>query len=684
MRERERIPRERNQEDQWTVVTRKKPRTHHSQALQTCFINHLPKYITTSDLAKIFRTHGAINNIHIPESQTNPNHLYAFVQFAYPQSLATAIRDENGRLIGKSRITVFPAKYDKRQPPPRHQNTTSSHSRRQNKNPLHLRSAPKMAFIQSGKSFKEAAEASNQKGQPTQKNPSEKTPNTNHTLSKPNPTKHRIMSSRVLGEDTEKIRGELGEIDLESDIAAAMKGKICEENKEWLERSSIAISQNFQSSESILEHILAEGVNNLTIKSMGGLQHLIIFDSKEDKESMIESEWLGRWFMAFKDVDKQSKALWRETWISIHGVPLVAWGYDNFYDIGCVFGKVISVQYKQLDCAYIKVCTDCMFDIHCKISMDVDDKQYHVFVSEKQQQWQQDQKQSQKAHEEVKVKSASENGGSKGSDEPNPGNVPNHEGDEPVTAEPKSHFLNDEPLNATKTDIEKRALENHEQPLASNSLNHSSDHLENIKLTNDDVDSNKWKPNHQLIRSPNHSQSNQFTQKTPEPTQQTFYLDKPTQELHKSQGKRKSPARSLSFQNTIFSPIKTTNTFGPLLRPNKTKASSSSTLGSTSCSGPLFPPGFEESIPSQTKRDQEKRRKRKLERRNKMRKALTYVKSTSPKPSPIHLPKSIQIDDVIQMANTLGLSFDGPVEELERRIGVILTNQKLNWDANLS
>lgn len=35
------------------------------------------------------------------------------------------------------------------------------------------------------------------------------------------------------------------------------------------------------------------------------------------------------------------------------------------------------------------------------------------------------------------------------------------------------------------------------------------------------------------------------------------------------------------------------------------------------------------------------------------------------------------------MANTLGLSFDGPKVELERRIGEILNNQKLNWETYL-
>lgn len=34
------------------------------------------------------------------------------------------------------------------------------------------------------------------------------------------------------------------------------------------------------------------------------------------------------------------------------------------------------------------------------------------------------------------------------------------------------------------------------------------------------------------------------------------------------------------------------------------------------------------------------------------------------------------------MANTLGLSYDGPMAELEQRIDAILANQKQSWAAH--
>lgn len=97
-----------------------------------------------------------------------------------------------------------------------------------------------------------------------------------------------------------------------------------------------------------------------------------------------------------------------------------------------------------------------------------------------------------------------------------------------------------------------------------------------------------------------------------------------TQQIHYESPTKKQPSRSPIQDspkkppippNTQVSPIHLHNKFGPLLRPNKLKSSSTSTLGSSSCSGPLFPPGFEDSIPIQTKIEKEKSVKEKWRKR---------------------------------------------------------------------
>lgn len=110
MREKKRVYSERNNKGQWTLVSKKKPKPKRIQAARTCFINHLPTIITISDLAQIFRKHGAIENITIPTTQKNPNYKFAFVQYYYPQSLNTAIRDENGQRVEELKMIAISCK----------------------------------------------------------------------------------------------------------------------------------------------------------------------------------------------------------------------------------------------------------------------------------------------------------------------------------------------------------------------------------------------------------------------------------------------------------------------------------------------------------------------------------------------------------------------------------------------
>lgn len=72
------------------------------------------------------------------------------------------------------------------------------------------------------------------------------------------------------------------------------------------------------------------------------MQHLITFDSIDDKKAMLESKWLDRWFSIIGEIIEQSSLLSRETWINVYGMPLIAWGYDNFFNIDCILGRVIS------------------------------------------------------------------------------------------------------------------------------------------------------------------------------------------------------------------------------------------------------------------------------------------------------------------------------------------------------
>lgn len=133
------------------------------------------------------------------------------------------------------------------------------------------------------------------------------------------------MSSRVLREDTEQVREEITIAEFDGDQILKIKGKRNEENRELLERSVIGVATLFSSSEVILDHIISEGFLCLNIKPLGGMLHLTTFVSLEEKRAIIDSKWLLQWFQALlREVNKSTATLWRETWLTIYGVPLIA------------------------------------------------------------------------------------------------------------------------------------------------------------------------------------------------------------------------------------------------------------------------------------------------------------------------------------------------------------------------
>ena len=488
------------------------------------------------------------------------------------------------------------------------------------------------------------------------------------------------MSSRALGEETEKCRRSLEAIDLDGDYVATIKGKRCEENSEMLQRSAIAFSPPSQPSEVILNHILSEGVNCLTIKPMGGMLLLITFETFEDKKSLMESGWLLRWFSKLINVNDESASLWRETWLNIYGVPLIAWGYDNFFNIGCVFGRVISTEYRGFECARILVFTDCLFEINCKMSMEIDGKCYPVFVSENTQlpPWDYNGK----------------------SEPPSPWH-PFPDSPSPSHAESEREQAN----SHQKTELEKCVLEKTtDSPVEKPPINILSRNL-GQNMENDDVTfhvprHNHGETNHQPTQSSDlqiivHSPSplpdkintppsikskslaveavSPSEKSSPLPNQTTFkkilnFHDPLTEPAMMSPLTKSCQVDYLPYNPPLSPTIPTFNHFGPLIKPKKP------TISTSTSSGPTFPPGFESSIPTPIKIAHSKKKKEMNQATNE-----SCPKSLPPSSSPLKQKIQITAADILLFADELGLVYHGPRMELEKRINTILSRQKAEW-----
>lgn len=164
---------------------------------------------------------------------------------------------------------------------------------------------------------------------------------------------------------------------------------------------------------------------------------------------------------------------------------------------------------------------------------------------------------------------------------------------------------------------------------------------------------------------------------------QTNQEKSPTQNNHPT----KSPIHSSILKQPIplekqMSPIQLKNKYEPLLKNNKTNSNSATSLGSSSCSGPIFPPGFEHFVPVHTRIEKERKRRKKMEKKRKLKREVSNAQKAESLSSPSKKVSSIHIDDVIKMAESIGVTFNGSVSELKKRIVSILNEQTQNWEAN--
>lgn len=98
--------------------------------------------------------------------------------------------------------------------------------------------------------------------------------------------------------------------------------------------------------------------------------------------AILESNWLDNWFSELQEVNDVCATKWKEAWIRIYGVPLKSWAYENFFNIGCVFGRVVSVDYSSFEYARVNILTDCLFNINCKLIINVEGKKSKIFIVE--------------------------------------------------------------------------------------------------------------------------------------------------------------------------------------------------------------------------------------------------------------------------------------------------------------
>lgn len=486
-----------------------------------------------------------------------------------------------------------------------------------------------------------------------------------------NPSKARITSTKILGEATEEARENIIAENVDDEFTLVISGSRNLDNLELFNRSIVAVAMSSLSSNEIWNCILAEGVFSLTIKPLGGFLHLITFDSMEEKIEMMNSKWLEKWFIEFRQVNDTIASQWREVILHVYGVPLTAWNYDNFHEIGSVFGRVLSIDYSQFDKSKILMITDCLFRINCKLWLDIGGTRYPIFIFETESQM----------LAKPSIIETCQN--------PLPKPQPKPDDMERGLKRPDDDVI-DQTLDLTDTNVPSLPNDFSKSPPPKITAQHNNQETFNSPKT----PSTPPFLENQIMRQNNNCNSSN-KQKTPfpmncPPSPKTLLTCTESPSNRKNQSPisikpplspRKidlpSPRKSLNLNS-----FPTSNCFGPL---QKNKSSSLSSLDS----GPLFPPGCEESIPNHTKishalRRQKKLKKKQLRRTKVMKPDIPKPSPTSSSPTTLKPPNSplITPDDILIFAEKLGMSYNQPKDDLRAKITDILNNHQLDWVSN--
>ncbi|KAJ4823456.1 hypothetical protein Tsubulata_019688 [Turnera subulata] len=114
----------------------------------------------------------------------------------------------------------------------------------------------------------------------------------------------------------------------------------------WLARCAVGVLHHPADMESI-QHVWAlHGFKEVKVSDLGGNKVLVCFTTKE---AMIEftqtmPEWVQLWLSTLKPWQRGEHITNRRCWLSIRGVPLIAWCNDFFSLVGSLFGTMIRVD----------------------------------------------------------------------------------------------------------------------------------------------------------------------------------------------------------------------------------------------------------------------------------------------------------------------------------------------------
>ncbi|PWA40419.1 hypothetical protein CTI12_AA562930 [Artemisia annua] len=150
--------------------------------------------------------------------------------------------------------------------------------------------------------------------------------------------------SRVVSEPNKKQGSEKEEAESEETTENVRELVITEDDMvgDVIRRGFIGEVKDTKFIEKLPEFCSMEGLFNVEVKYMGGLEVMVILESEEAVKNVVENTDHGvrRWLWKIRRANALSRSLRRLTWLSIVGVPISCWKERVFGRISARWGEV--------------------------------------------------------------------------------------------------------------------------------------------------------------------------------------------------------------------------------------------------------------------------------------------------------------------------------------------------------
>ena len=320
----------------------------------TVFVDNLPHSMSTAWLWQLCNHEGRVVDMFMPRKKRVSNPLpFAFVRFSSKADTLKAIRNLHGTKIRGCTLDIREAKYRRFEGGQKAINPNNA-----GKNGGSQK-GDKQGNRIDGRTFKEVVMQAQKVETEKENNPS---CNDNG--------RPRMMKEGVRLEKTMVVYGEVDEFMMNKLSKSIIGESIFPVNIEVME-----------------ERLRRDWYTIVDVKPMGAYKTLITFETKEDVEDALGSDFLLNYFEGIRRCSEDEFCQTRRVWIECFGLPPHAWSASNLRKIGEQWGTVVCIDKKaveRMDFCSAKILIDtCYFPIIQNwVYFSVGGKGYDIFIKE--------------------------------------------------------------------------------------------------------------------------------------------------------------------------------------------------------------------------------------------------------------------------------------------------------------